>query len=171
LHDYSSCGWHCSEFDQPAGQSEYREKLGRLLEAYDSGFELTARGELIHVAPNGLEPLFDAAPPHPDTQNVQVRVTAAIQKFRRYRSTIADRKDAVRDLADVLEFLRPQIKTALLPQDERDLFHIANNFGIRHHRPDQKVNYDQPVWLSWMFYYYLATIHAAVRLIERQESK
>jgi hypothetical protein len=168
LHSYSNCGWHCTKFDQEAGQFEYREKLTRILRAYDSGFELTGQGEVVGVAPSGFEPLLDAALPHSDTQNVQARVAAAIQKFRRHRSSIQDRKDAVRDLVDVLEFLRPQIKVALLTQDESDLFNIANNFGIRHHRTGQKVNYDKPIWLSWMFYFYLTTIHASVRLIERQ---
>ena len=55
--------------------------------------------------------------------------------------------------------------------DEGDLFNIVNNFGIRHHNDAQKTQYDKPIWYSWMFYYDLATIHAAVRLIERAGSK
>ena len=68
---------------------------------------------------------------------------------------------------DVLEFLRPQLKTVLQSQDEQDLFNIANNFGIRHHRPGQKSDYDKAIWLSWMFYFYLATVNAAVRSIAK----
>jgi hypothetical protein len=48
----------------------------------------------------------------------EARVGAAIQKFRRHRSSIEDRRDAVRDLADVLEFLRPKLKETLLSKDE-----------------------------------------------------
>ena len=95
------------------------------------------------------------------------RVEAAIHKFRRHRSSIEDRRDAVRDLADVLEYLRPKLKEVLVSKDEQDLFNIANNFGIRHHREGQKTDYDKAIWLSWVFYFYLATIHAAVRLIEK----
>jgi hypothetical protein len=51
-------------------------------------------------------------------------------------------------LADVLEWLRPQIKMALLKEDEQDLFNIANNFGIRHMNQNQKLHYDKAVWLS-----------------------
>lgn len=42
-----------------------------------------------------------------------------------------------------------------------DLFQIANEFGVRHHnqKQKQKTNYDERIWLSWMFYYYLANIH------------
>jgi hypothetical protein len=166
-HDYSSCGWHCSEFDRKAGRQEYREKVNRLLRAYDSGFELSEQGEVLAVAPTGFEPLLEASIPSADEENVGARVEAAIQKFRRHRASIEDRRDAVRDLADVLEFIRPSLKKALVSKDEQDLFNIANNFGIRHHNADQKLGYDKAIWLSWVFYYYLATIHAAVRLIER----
>ena len=46
---------------------------------------------------------------------------------------------------------------------ERDLFNLANNFGIRHHNDHQKTSYDANIWLSWMFYFYLATIHVVLR--------
>ena len=75
--------------------------------------------------------------------------------------------DAIRDLADVLEHLRPQAKQVLLGPDESDLFEIANRFGIRHHNQRQKLQYDKAVWFPWMFHYYLATIHAMVHLMER----
>ena len=74
-------------------------------------------------------------------------------------------------MADVLEFLRADAKEVLNSDDERDLFKLANNFGIRHHKQGQKTDYDQAIWLSWIFYYYLATIHACVRLIEKAKSK
>lgn len=83
----------------------------------------------------------------------------------------SDRRDAVRDLADVLESLRSEAKTVLTKRDEADLFNLANNFGIRHFNAQQKMEYDQDIWLSWMFYYYLATIHAVTRLIERSHVK
>lgn len=167
FHSYYGCGWHCTEFDPETGQLEFREKVNRLLHAYDSGFELSKAGEVLATPPTGLEPLLDAQLSHPDEDNVTARVSAALRKFRRHRASIEVRRDAVRDLADVLEFLRPQLKGVLISQDEKDLFNIANNFGIRHHRGDQKTSYDQGIWLSWIFYYYLATIHTVVRLLEK----
>jgi hypothetical protein len=47
--------------------------------------------------------------------------------------TGADRRDAARDLADVLKFLRADAKEVLNSDDERDLLKLANNFGIRYH--------------------------------------
>jgi hypothetical protein len=70
-----------------------------------------------------------------------------------------------------LEFLRPQIKEVILSQAESDLFNIANNYSIRHHKDGQKQDYDKAIWYNWMFYYYLATIHACLRLIKKDESQ
>jgi hypothetical protein len=98
-------------------------------------------------------------------------MTRAIHLFRRYRASIQDRQTAVRELADVLEFLKPKLKEVLMKKDESDLFNIANNFDIRHNNKDQKTHYDKAIWLSWMFYYYLATIHASLRLIEKSETR
>ena len=67
-----------------------------------------------------------------------------------------------------LEYLRPQVKSVLTSKDESDLFNIANNFGIRHHNEAQRTDYDAGIWFSWMFYYYLATIHAVLRLLQRK---
>ncbi len=94
-----------------------------------------------------------------------MRVAAAKLKFR--RRSVSDRRDAVKELVDVLEFIRDDAKAVLTSKDHSDLFNLANNFGIRHHTKDQKTDYDLNIWLSWMFYHYLATIHACVRLIEK----
>lgn len=166
-HSWSECGWHCSRFEREPGRLEFREKINKILALYDKGYELSIEGEILALADTGLDALFEAPLPTIDPQNISARVEAARTKFRRYRSSVDERRDAIRDLAYVLEYLRPKLKQVLTKEDENDLFNIANNFGIRHHRPDQKTNYDKPIWYSWLFYYYLATIHAAVRLIER----
>lgn len=166
-HSFSGCGYHWSKFDRVAGQCEYRERLNLLLDAYGEGFLLNKRGEIMRRAPTGLSKLLTATLATNDC-TVEERVQSAVDRFQRYGSNIDDRQKAVRDLADVLEWLRPQIKTALLKDDESDLFNIANIFGIRHLNKNQKLAYDKAVWLSWMFYHYLATINAALHLIQRQ---
>jgi len=124
----------------------------------------------VNLPDDGLEPLFGASLLNADPENIQERITAAIQKFRRYRSSLDERRDAVRDLVDVLEYLRPKMEGVLSTRDEKDLFNLANNFGIRHHNEKQKTNYDKAIWYSGLFYYYLATIHALIRLIEKVET-
>ncbi len=75
----------------------------------------------------------------------------------------------MKELVAVLEFLRPKVKKVLVKADENDLFNLANNFGIRHHNEKQKTDYEQEIWLNWMFYYYLATIDAVIKLVKRPE--
>ena len=79
----------------------------------------------------------------------------------------ADQKDAVRDLADLLEELRPDIQRILSNQDEADLFTIANRFAIRHRNPQQQTGYDPSVWMPWIFYWYLAAIYAVLFALDR----
>lgn len=170
-HDWNDCGWHYDTFDEQAGQNEFRAAINDILRQYGKGYQLTTQGEIISVAPIGLGDLEHAPSPPGDPENVQSRMNAAVDKFRRRGSSLDQRRDAIRDLAGILEFLRPRAKKVLASKDEADLFELANKFGIRHHNENQKTNYDKPIWLSWMFYYYLATIHAVTRLIERTGSK
>lgn len=170
-HSWCDCGWHCDTFDREPGQQEYRAKVNKVLTLYGPGYELSVDGEIMVLADAGLDGLFETPVPHVDPDNISARVEAARNKFRRYRSSLDERRDAIRDLADVLEFLRPDLKGVLMTQDESDIFNLANNFGIRHHNANQKTEYDKSIWYSWMFYYYLATIHAVVRLIERQKTE
>lgn len=109
-----------------------------------------------------------SAPKGVDPHN-RTLVEAAINKFRRRGATPTDRRDAIRDLADVLEHYRPSVKVHLLSKDEGALFEIANKFWIRHNKPDQYKDYDRELWWAWLFYIYLASIALVVRLVERQK--
>jgi hypothetical protein len=168
-HTYNGCGWHYETFDKNSGQQEFKIEINDLLSNYEGGHELSDQGEILVLADNGFEPLLTAKLPVYDPENVEERVNQAVLKYRRYRSTAEDRRDAIRDLADVLEYLRPQLKQILTLKDESDLYLIANKFGIRHHNESQQTKYDKNIWYSWMFYYYLATIHASLRLIKKSQ--
>ncbi len=166
-HDWSQCGYHYTEFVQGSAQSDFRADVNEFLRDYGDGFELSPQGEILTLAGGSLDPLLQASIPSTDPANVSDRVEQAVRKFRRRRASLDERRDAIRELAAVLEFLRPELKRVLASKDENDLFNIANNFAIRHHNDRQKVEYDKPIWLSWIFYFYLATLHAATRLIEK----
>ena len=161
-HSWNSCGWHYRTFDSEAGRLEFRRRMNELLKDYGDGYELSAAGEVLLIGEPALESLLKASVQSGDPTNVDARVSAAVLKFRRYKSSADDRRDAVRDLADVLEYLRPRVKEVLSSKDEADIFILANNFGIRHHNAGQKTDYDKHIWLRWAFYYYLATIQAIV---------
>jgi hypothetical protein len=124
-------------------------------------------GEIQSRIEAGFEKLFEAPLPSLDSANIEEKISHAKAKFRNARSSLEDRREAIRNLADVLEFLRPQIREYIFSPDESDLFNIVNNFGIRHHNSKQKVRYDKSIWCSWMFYFYLATIHAIMRFIQK----
>lgn len=167
-HSFADCGWHYEEFDRAEGAQEFRMAINELIRDYVDGFELSKDGEIVVLPSQETRGLIDTPLPGADPTNVDARVQAATRKFRSRSSSWEDRRDAIRDLADVLEYLRPKIKVVLLNKDEQDLFELANRFGIRHHNEKQLIHYDKPIWLSWMFHYYLATIHASVRLLEKQ---
>ncbi len=162
---------HYSSFSRNDGRSEYRAALNPILACYGDGYELSENGEILGLPEQGMLPLLNANLPQHDPHNIETRIHAATDRFRRHKSSLDDQKHALRDLADVLEYLRPQIKKTLSSKDEADLFNIANNFGIRHHNENQKTNYDAAIWYSWMFYYYLATIHACLRLIAKRKEQ
>ena len=165
LHSFSDCGMHWELFDKPIGQKEFREKINAILGEYERKFQLSEKGEVLVVPEHGFEEIFEAK--IPSTQpSVVGRMESAIVRFRRHGSTRDDRRQAVRDLADVLEALKPEMARVISNKDESDLFNIANNFSIRHNNDKQKTEYD-PVWLGWMFYFYLSTIHVILRRIER----
>ncbi|EOX4467703.1 hypothetical protein ACJ5NB_002442 [Vibrio alginolyticus] len=169
-HSWGDCGMHWETFNQSQGQYDFRKKMNELLNLYHKSFILDQTGYILVKAEEGFEQIFDADIPT-DNPDITSRLESSILSFRRHGSTIVDRRNAVRDLSDVLEYLRPKVKTLLTKKDEKDLFEIANNFGIRHHNDKQKTNYDSALWLSWMFYFYLSTIHVLLRKIDRDKLK
>lgn len=165
-HNWGNCGMHWTTFNRFEGKERFREEINKVLEHYVQQFELSSHGEVLQKADAGFERIFEADLPS-SNPNIVDRISASILRFRRHGSTFDDRRQAVRDLADVLEYLRPEVKKFMTSSDESDLFKIANNFGIRHHNDHQKTSYDAQLWLGWMFYFYLSTIHVLLRKIER----
>ncbi len=161
-HNFSGCGWHFDRrdgrFDVSVARREWRDKVNGFLQFYGDGYELSPEGEIARLAPDGLSELLTAGIPVAAGDVNAGKLKNAVRTFRRGLSTREERKQAVRDLVDLLEFYRPQLKIHGLSKDEADLFNIANNFSIRHHRPNQKNDYDDS-WLSWMFYVYLSSVH------------
>lgn len=167
-HFCSRCGrFHASEFDYEHGRRPYRAAVNHLLKRYVNGaYELSADGVILSRTPEGFSPLLESRSDFSD-HALRERVDRAIREFRQPKSAAQDRRRAVRELADVLETLRPVAKQHLASRDEADLFELANRYAIRHHNDRQKGDYDLGVWADWQFYYYLATIRALVAIVER----
>ena len=162
-HSYAGCGIHVIAGDDDAGQIEFRARVNALLSGYGEGYKLSEQGELWSASPFDVtpepRPLGDAA--------VDDRVTSAIATFRNHRANSSDRLNAVRELADVLEYLKGTIGTQLPRQDEDRLFEIANQYAIRHHNVRQKTDYDNEIWLPWIFQAYVSAIDVALKLTRR----
>jgi len=163
-HSWNQCGIHVIKSDEAGGRWEFRERANSLLSRYERPFELRPDGEIWEVPPTGLEAIEPAQTGEP---SIDDRVQAAVRQFRHYGATEDHKRHAVRDLADVLEYLRKSGPTQLPSKDEGALFNIANNFGIRHHNPQQKTDYDMGIWLDWIFYSYLNTIATVTKLLTR----
>jgi hypothetical protein len=166
LHTWEGCGWHYGAFDSAPAQGLLRQRMNRTLTKYRGGFRINQYGQIEHTADEGLDQLIDAVLPTNDPDIAQ-RVAGAIALYRNRGRTEEDLRLAVRELFDVLEKLRPEVKDKMLTGDERDLFR-ANNFTIRHLNEKQKGNYDSAIWHSWMFYVNLSTIHVITRLMNRK---
>jgi len=165
-HDYADCGWHYQTFEKRQGQDRFRHSVNRLLVAYGDGYELSTEGEVRRKPPSGMESLLESPPVSTKPESIDDRVSYAISKFLHHDSLLPEKKDAVRTLADVLEYLRKG-KLTLSSKDEDDLFRIINGFDIRHHNKDQQGEYDREVFYEWMFYTFLASI----RLIQECGTK
>ena len=177
--EWSNHGDSYDTFDRETGKQEFRDRINELLCDYREGYELSEKGEILELPEQGLEDLvLEKLPPY-DPKNVEQRVESAILKFRRSRSSLDEKFDAILGLAAVLEWLKEQIdKEVKLNDTERglynegtNLFKIVNNYGIRHHKKNQMQDYDKAIWYNWMFYYSLATIHAWVKLIKKAKNQ
>jgi len=176
LEHFTNDGYNYTDYgdyNTLAGRYEFRRAVNSFLDDYEEGYELDENGEILKKGEAGLEHILSADIVEYDFDNVDLQVKKAVHTWKSRTAGLDEKKRAVQDLADIFEWLRKtgDLKKALNKKDERDLFNIANNFAIRHHNPDQKTNYDEKVWYSWMFHFYLASYHAVIRILEREGSR
>jgi len=156
-------------YDQVLGQVRFRDEMNAVLALHTPAFELMPNGHIVERDEQHRR-LYVAPLPEDTEDAVRGPVDAAIAHYLRRGASIEERRSAVKQLADALEHLRPEVKEELLSEDERALFRIANEFTIRHNRRDQRGDYDRAVWLAWAFHVYLATIRAVLALRQRSGS-
>lgn len=158
-------------YDQNAAQYEYRKYINNILHDYKDGYILTKEGEILSKGGKELSLIFDANIVNYDFENVDSIVEKAIKKWRNRSLSIDERKEAIVLMTNVFEWLKKQnkLQNVLNKKDNSVLFNIANNFSLRHHNPDQVQNYDKDIWYSWIFHFYLATYHAVIRLIKKDD--
>jgi len=169
FHSWNECGWHHSDFALEPGRRLYRWKVNQLLDRSDLGLRLADDGEdagrLVAVTDDARSDLARSMAARTD-EATGGRVRHALALFRGRTATEHDKRSAVVALTLVLEERRHVLKENLFKKDEGALFDIANNFAIRHQRDDQKPDYD-PIFLDWVFWWYLATIELTDRVLSR----
>lgn len=170
----SDSGYNYADYDSyndDMGKEEFQEKANSFLCEYREGYELTKDGIVLALGTDGLQNIINAKIIPYDEENVDSKVRHAILKWRDRHSALSDKKAAIRDLADVFEWLKKtkRLHRVLDNKDDSAIFEIANNFSVRHHNPKQKTKYDKNIWYSWMFHFYLATYHATIRLLIKKE--
>jgi hypothetical protein len=168
-HSYGDCGWHYSKYAKGLGWYEFQQEINQLLEDYKDGYQITRKGEIVQITAPELDELLNEEIPVYKNTDIDTIIKHAVSKFRFRSSSLIDKKEAVRLLADCFESIREEVKRTLHSNDERDIFNIANNFGIRHKNDKQKTQYDTQIWLAWMFYYYLATLYTSIKLLDRKD--
>lgn len=105
-HSYGNCGWHIRAFDREVGRTEYLSAIDEILVNYDTGYELTAAGEIRELGPPDQRELLTQQLPSIDPERVDSKIEAAKSAFLRHGATVEDRRHVIRLLADALEFLR-----------------------------------------------------------------
>ncbi|OLS23294.1 MAG: hypothetical protein HeimC3_26350 [Candidatus Heimdallarchaeota archaeon LC_3] len=96
--------------------------------------------------------------------NIDSRIKLAVESF--FNAIYNDqRKTAIRNLGDVLEYLKNIVDIKKLPgKANSDLFNILNNFDIRHNNLEQKSDFEKEIWYEWLFYILLHSIFALIQL-------
>jgi hypothetical protein len=121
-------GWNYEDYedyDTEAGRTDFREKANLFLADYGDGFELTEQGTILALGSHGLEQILDAEIPSYDEVNVDSKVRDAITKWRNRKLSLQEKKAAIRELADVFEWLK-KTKTSR----QSSIWPITLRFGI-----------------------------------------
>lgn len=160
-----------SFYDQKAGQFDFSSLTNVFLKDYEGGFELSNDGIILAMGKEGLSSILNSEIIEYDETNVDSKVRNAIVKWRNRKLSWDVRREAIRELADVFEWLKKNedLEKVIKSKDDSILFNIANNFAIRHHEPKQQSNYEKEIWYPWMFHFYLATYHAVIRLLKKNK--
>jgi hypothetical protein len=172
-HHYGGCVGHAGGFSPAVGQALYRDRVNALLGRSDLGVRLADSGEdqgrLVLVSGGGLdEALVEAVAVTPAEHVDEVRHAVAL--FRARDRDPVSMRSAIVTLAGVMERHRAMLHAELFSGDENALFEIANKFGLRHRKPDQRTDYDTP-FLEWIFHWYLATVALLGHLTEERQAE
>jgi hypothetical protein len=157
-------------FNKREGQKILRDAINPDLALYKTPYTMLANGQIVAISHKPVQDMVEQVllieASGGITEATLAPLQAAATNYLSRGATEDQKKQAVRDLADALESLRPSVKEELLSEDERELFKIANQFAIRHNDNKQKGNYDKSIWFDWMFQVNLAALLTVIRILQ-----
>jgi hypothetical protein len=106
-------------YDADAGQGEFRREANAFLAEYKSGFELTRDGKILALGSDGLQHILNAKLVPYDEVKVDSKVRGAIIRWRNTQLSLDEKRGAIRDLADVFEWLKKTKKLENVLETER----------------------------------------------------
>ena len=112
---YDLGGFFSGDYDEEAGKVYFISKMNNMLYRYDGGFELSRDGDVLSLVPDGLDSLVNANVSHHDKENIVKRIASAKLLFRKRDKggeCLRNRNNAVKELADVLKFLKAKDRRA-----------------------------------------------------------
>jgi hypothetical protein len=161
-------------YEKESAQDDYRKRVNELLALYcmrytdehneyhEIFYELSKFGEIHEKVQSGLKELIEEVPQTKDTENIDDKIQHAVSSFLRYGTSKEEKKDAIRTLGDVLEYLKKS-DIKLPKKDDSALFNILNNFSIHHHDKLQMPDYSTDEWYEFFFHLFLASINLLLK--------
>ena len=158
-HDWNDCGIHVEKASEKLGKEEWSKEWNFQLSRLEPQYLITSDG-IIEFMPSqeSIRQLVNNVKPYGNKEKVDSKVYGAIRLFYSRHSTTEDKRIALKELADVLEFIRVELKDKLPKKEVGELFNIANNYGIRHWNQKQNTDYDKEIYYPWIFHCYLAIL-------------
>lgn len=171
-HDFCQ-EWDYSDHDTRAGQRVYVWRVNSLLERSTVHLWLAHAGVdaglLVRTVPDDRAQLPQSVAAATKDPVERARIEHAIAQQRTRHPSRHTRREAVRNLGDVLEHRGPQAKRLLGSRDESDLFHIINRFDIRHMNKNQQADFGDE-FLDYLYWTFLASVDLLNKLEERSAS-
>lgn len=152
-----------TEYSTIKGQKHFIQLINQLLGSYKKPLILSENGEIQNKVEDEISNLVNYDIHLND--EYKEKLIRAKSKLLRHNATNKDKRDALGDLAHIVEYYYEKIEDKFKSPDENELFsifkkaifNVLNNFQIRHHNKNQKTNYDES-WLDSIFYIVLAYI-------------
>ena len=155
---------HYENFDSKLGKDEYKKEINKLLGGYGDGYLLGKNGKIFSVVHSDLKPIYKSKLLSLETKEIS-RLERAKKKF--LSRNLDDKRDAIKDLADILEHMK-DIEKILNNKDDSDIFRLLNQFGVRHNNLQQDNGYDKEIFYPWIFNYLLVSIIAIDSMLSKK---